>query len=259
MFPGGHLDRADVRAHPLCIGWTDAQASARLGIADGGLNYWVAAVRECFEESGLLLAVDSQGRWADLSAIGDAAAVMALRQRLNDGEVDLASLCEQHGWRLATDQRAVLQPLAHAARPAEALRHALSRRRRAAGAGRALPIKPSRSELMWLTPADALAPERKLKLMLVTEETLRALSEFATRGRCVGLRRASARGAVDDAAHRQQCQRHARRCCPAHWPYAEIGRLDPDGRGHVGMRSGAGPRGAAVAARRCASRPTTAA
>ena len=54
------------------MGWTEAQASARLGIADGGLNYWVAAVRECFEESGLLLAVDAQGRWADLTAIGDA-------------------------------------------------------------------------------------------------------------------------------------------------------------------------------------------
>ena len=90
VFPGGHLDPADARAHPLCIGLDDAQASARLGIAEGGLNYWVAAVRECFEESGLLLAVDAQGRWADLDAIGDADAVMALRQQLNDGEVDLA-------------------------------------------------------------------------------------------------------------------------------------------------------------------------
>ena len=37
---------------------------------------------------------------------------------------------------------------------------------------------------MWLKPADALAPERKLKLMLVTEETLRALAKFDARRRC---------------------------------------------------------------------------
>ena len=32
---------------------------------------------------------------------------------------------------------------------------------------------------MWLRPADALSQERQLKLMLVTEETLRTLGTFA--------------------------------------------------------------------------------
>ena len=40
-------------------GLTDAEASARLGIASGGLSYWVAAVRECFEEAGILIGHDS--------------------------------------------------------------------------------------------------------------------------------------------------------------------------------------------------------
>ena len=31
---------------------------------------------------------------------------------------------------------------------------------------------------MWLKPADALAAERKLKLLLVTEDTLRTLATF---------------------------------------------------------------------------------
>ena len=35
VFPGGHLDRADVRAHPLCIGLTDAQASAHAACRSG--------------------------------------------------------------------------------------------------------------------------------------------------------------------------------------------------------------------------------
>ena len=36
-------------------GLTDAQASAQLHLADGGLAHWVAAARECFEEAGVLL------------------------------------------------------------------------------------------------------------------------------------------------------------------------------------------------------------
>src|SRR5882724_4358667 len=58
VFPGGHLDSADKCAHALCLGIDDARASALLGVAAGGLDYWVAAIRECFEEAGLLFALD---------------------------------------------------------------------------------------------------------------------------------------------------------------------------------------------------------
>ena len=58
VFPGGKVDfhdRAeDLEAH--ASGLTDAEASRRLGIESGGLAFWVAAVRECFEEAGVLLA-----------------------------------------------------------------------------------------------------------------------------------------------------------------------------------------------------------
>ena len=40
------------------VGADDAAASAELGLADGGLLRRVAAVRECFEEAGILLARD---------------------------------------------------------------------------------------------------------------------------------------------------------------------------------------------------------
>ena len=61
VFPGGALDAADGECRRV-VGLTDAQASARLGLASGGLAYYVAAVRECFEEAGILLASDAQGR-----------------------------------------------------------------------------------------------------------------------------------------------------------------------------------------------------
>jgi glyoxylase-like metal-dependent hydrolase (beta-lactamase superfamily II)/8-oxo-dGTP pyrophosphatase MutT (NUDIX family) len=233
VFPGGHLDRADVRAHPLCIGLDDAQASVRLHIAEGGLNYWVAAIRECFEESGLLLAVDALGRWADLDAIGDADTVMTLRQRLNAGEVDLASVCERRGWRLATDR---VQYFSHWLTPPGRPKRFDTRFLVAIAppSQRASADETESAELMWLKPADALAAERKLKLMLVTEETLRSLTQFeraadaidfATRERDVPLMMPRIGSGVQGM----------RPVLPTHWAYAEIGRLDPDGRGDVGI------------------------
>src|SRR6187401_1958176 len=58
VFPGGVVDRRDFEAQPVA-NVDDAAASARLGLDSGGLGYLVAAVRECFEECGLLFAVDA--------------------------------------------------------------------------------------------------------------------------------------------------------------------------------------------------------
>ena len=58
VYPGGRVDDVDHAAElePYCDGLDDAAASDRLGIEKGGLAFWVAAVRECFEEAGVLLA-----------------------------------------------------------------------------------------------------------------------------------------------------------------------------------------------------------
>ncbi len=64
VFPGGVVDDADGAddLDPRCPGLTDADASARLGIERGGRAFWVAALREAFEEAGVLLAQDASGR-----------------------------------------------------------------------------------------------------------------------------------------------------------------------------------------------------
>src|SRR5277367_2656854 len=58
VFPGGSVDPEDrgPRAAALCQGRSDAEASAVLGVDSGGLAFWVAALRECFEEAGVLVA-----------------------------------------------------------------------------------------------------------------------------------------------------------------------------------------------------------
>ena len=63
VFPGGRVDGVDGADDiaPFCRGLDDASASEQLGIDRGGLAYWVAAIRECFEEAGVLLAQRRDG------------------------------------------------------------------------------------------------------------------------------------------------------------------------------------------------------
>ncbi len=58
LFPGGAVDPEDRsdESYARCPGRTDDAASALLGVASGGLGFWVAAIRESFEEAGVLLA-----------------------------------------------------------------------------------------------------------------------------------------------------------------------------------------------------------
>src|SRR5919106_253850 len=60
VFPGGSLDPDDYSPDRV-IGLTEAQANERLKLSSGGIAYYVAAIRECFEEAGVLLARESDG------------------------------------------------------------------------------------------------------------------------------------------------------------------------------------------------------
>jgi glyoxylase-like metal-dependent hydrolase (beta-lactamase superfamily II)/8-oxo-dGTP pyrophosphatase MutT (NUDIX family) len=94
VFPGGALDPDDAseRAAKRVRGLDDAQASARLGLPGGGLAYWVAAARECFEESGILLAFDEQDLPVDPRR---AEALEPFRQPLNAGTLPFSEFLER--------------------------------------------------------------------------------------------------------------------------------------------------------------------
>src|SRR4051812_6927696 len=63
VFPGGALDAQDADARILkrIVGLTPDQADTRLKLPSGAIAYYVAAIRECFEEAGVLLLADSKG------------------------------------------------------------------------------------------------------------------------------------------------------------------------------------------------------
>jgi len=106
VFPGGGVDPADAapEVEAACAGLGDEEASRRLGLARGGLAYWVAAVRETFEEAGVLLAVDTaSGHLVDLSSPAATQHFAKLRAEVDAGRARLADALRAEGLRLAVD------------------------------------------------------------------------------------------------------------------------------------------------------------
>jgi 8-oxo-dGTP pyrophosphatase MutT (NUDIX family) len=111
VFPGGSVDAEDrgPEAEALCRGMTDAEASATLGIDSGGLGFWVAALRECFEEAGVMLAqrredyLAGQGALLDTSEPEVAARFAAHRDAVNEQRTSLLDVCRQEDLVLAAD------------------------------------------------------------------------------------------------------------------------------------------------------------
>ena len=104
VFPGGRVDPADAIDPGRCTDLDDATASRRLSLDSGGLAHYVAAVRECFEEAGVLLAYDRSGTILDF---GDPAVdqhFRQLRDQLNAGTISLQDIAERENLRLATDR-----------------------------------------------------------------------------------------------------------------------------------------------------------
>ena len=222
VFPGGVLDGRDRDAHALCLGPDDAAASAQLGLSSGGLDYLVAAVRETFEEVGLLLAVRAAAGPLDLAAL------QPWRDRLQQGSAGAAELCRAAGLQL--DLRGLVYFSHWLTPPGVPKRFDTRFFMTLAPEGQVAQADLGEAvELMWLTPAQALAPERGLKLLPVTQRTLQALGRHASAA--AALQAARDQGAVPlTMPRRANSARGPRVVLPDELPYAEVARLDPEGR-----------------------------
>ncbi|HKI74309.1 MAG TPA: NUDIX hydrolase [Pseudomonadales bacterium] len=91
VFPGGAVDVAD---HPdsyqhISGRRSDVEASTLMDIASGGLAYYIAAIREAFEEAGVLLALRRDNkRPLNLRDRETAARFQDHRDKVNSGERD---------------------------------------------------------------------------------------------------------------------------------------------------------------------------
>jgi 8-oxo-dGTP pyrophosphatase MutT (NUDIX family) len=101
-FPGGKVDLADgvPDAVARCRGIAPAEAEALLTGREGvpALAFWVTAVRELLEESGVLLACDENGRGLDPSAARVKDGIERCRKSLMEGEAPFADLIAREGW-----------------------------------------------------------------------------------------------------------------------------------------------------------------
>ena len=107
VFPGGKVDDADhgEAFEPICDGLDDETASDRMGMAHGGLAWLVAAIRECFEEAGVLLARPVDGtEIVRFDGEQVEARFNAARHQIHDGSLSLADLCAVEGLLLLTDR-----------------------------------------------------------------------------------------------------------------------------------------------------------
>ncbi len=172
VFPGGAVDARDGSADALglCAGMSDAQASAVLGLPAGGLRYFVAGIRECHEECGLLFVRDGGGsaRTAESAPAGRSSA-------------DLLQWCAATGRLLATDE---LIYFAHWITPAAMPRRFDTRffLTRCPDAQTASLTGEEMTDLLWIPAGEALALQAsgRLKLMSATRGLLGQISRFDT-------------------------------------------------------------------------------
>lgn len=188
VFPGGAVDAAD--ADPAlaarCDGLDDDEACRRLGIAGGGRAFWIAAIRECFEEANLLVATDAQGE-----PLGPALALEQQRQALNAGHAGMREVCEALDIRLPLERMVYY---GHWITPeGEPRRYSTRFFACVAPAGQAAEHDGAETtEGAWLRPAEALQrfESDELAMMPPTVYQLRFLDDYRDTDEVLGVLRA---------------------------------------------------------------------
>ncbi len=107
VFPGGSVDESDNADNyqRYCTHRSDAAASSQLSVARGGLAYYVAAIREAFEEAGILLARRREDE-SPLTLLEDSVRQKfdAYRDQVNDGTADFLNVIDGEGLILDAGQ-----------------------------------------------------------------------------------------------------------------------------------------------------------
>ncbi len=204
VFPGGAVDPADAgaAADAVCVGRSDEAASALLGLEAGARAYWVAAIRECFEEAGILLAVPRASASGDpaaplLSLADPAAAARFARARieLNAGALGFFDLCQRENLVL---DLARVHYFAHWITPENPHKRFDTRFFVAVAPPHQTPAHDAGETIadVWVRPATAMEQHRRkeIELILPTFRTLEAIGRFVTSADLVAAAAAASAG-----------------------------------------------------------------
>ena len=183
VFPGGAVDPEDRHENldPVCVGRSDADASAQLGIERGGLAFWVAAIRECFEEAGVLLATGADGELVDFGDPDVDQRFQIHRKAVDTRERRLVEICEDEQLQLAVG---AMYYFSHWITPEGAPRRYDTRFFVTRAPVGQVPLHDNRETIanVWITPSDALEQHRagRFDLIFPTMRSLMALERFAS-------------------------------------------------------------------------------
>lgn len=180
VFPGGMLESSDGDPRLLARvrGLSEREANERLRLPGGALGYFVAAVRECFEEAGILLATEDDGR-----AIGRQRlqALAAKRAALNAGTLSFVDFVESERLRIDVSRLAYFD---HWITPASMNKRFDTRF--------FVAVAPDEHDgahddtetvaSVWATPAEVMerANRKEIEIIFVTRAVLRQLAGFRT-------------------------------------------------------------------------------
>jgi 8-oxo-dGTP pyrophosphatase MutT (NUDIX family) len=169
-FPGGVLEQSDAAVSAYCQGVSATRANALLDLEQGGLAYYSAAIRELFEESGVLLAEHGLSDEAQQAA----------RDGLNAGSLDWLDFVAGNKLTLQCDR---LHYFSYWITPV-GLPKRYSARFFMAQMPTAQAASHDGSELTescWMSARDVLAArkQKKMKVPYPTRKTLKRVAEFS--------------------------------------------------------------------------------
>ncbi len=183
VFPGGRVD-GDDHLHvydALRRGPDASQASQQVALGAEWRGFWIAGIRESFEEAGVLLAYDRDGALLDLHDDEIRARFDDYRHALHRGELSLDAICAREGLVLAIDRMHFLNRwITPEGRPRRFDTRFFIAEAPAKQHGRHDEYETVESQ--WIAPSDALSRNDRgdFGLMSVTRRQLETLADFAT-------------------------------------------------------------------------------
>ncbi len=232
VFPGGLIDASDRQLHEFCDGLDDVAASRLLGLPDGGLDYFVAAVRETLEETGLSLVNDVSGQPLGADAVAILGAWRAETGQPPHGGAGalLAQQCRRENSRLAVGS---LTQISHWITPI-GLPKRFDTRFFLARAPENQAVNVDGVEIVehrWVRPADLLQRSADIQIVGPARATLKALQPHASVAAMLDW--AASLGPVQTIQPRiaRDAQGQLGPIQQDHPAYAEAGHIDPLGSG----------------------------
>jgi len=181
VFPGGAVDHQDDANYyrDIATHRTDREASELMDLESGGLAYYMAAIRETFEEAGILLALHKENESPLHISDEDETRYDRYRDDLNAGDIELKLILEAEELLADVGQ---MHYIARWITPQGPPRRFDARFFIARIPSNQVPVHDD-GELVnsaWLTPAEILdrIAREEMVLMTVTERMIRSLALF---------------------------------------------------------------------------------